>query len=229
MKQLGILVYPKCDQWRLDLISLCEYADLSKSLLGAYVFWRCGSQTSQHHVIFRIYPKYSDTSTPYHIYSNNWTSIIHYPMLCLKIAGWVANSVDLDETPRSAASHLGLNCLLRPVCPNTYGKYGYCTFVRSTFQSFIMIWWQNSLALFPMHQYFHPINWWKIKYFIVYFSVEKIDASYAKVDQIWIGRPLFYKFLWFKMSYIKFYNAAMKPFCADLTFCCFSGYNLVSI
>ena len=45
-------------------------------------------------------------------------------MLCLKIAGWVANSVDPDETPRSAASHLGLNCLLRPVCPNIYGKYG---------------------------------------------------------------------------------------------------------
>ena len=45
-------------------------------------------------------------------------------MLCLTIAGWVANSVDPDETPRSAATHLGLNCLLRPVCPNTYGKYG---------------------------------------------------------------------------------------------------------
>ena len=42
-------------------------------------------------------------------------------MLCLKIAGGVANSVDPNETPRSAASHLGLHCLLRPVCPN-YGK-----------------------------------------------------------------------------------------------------------
>ena len=36
----------------------------------------------------------------------------------------MANSVDPDETLRSAASHLGLYCLLRPVCPNTYGKYG---------------------------------------------------------------------------------------------------------
>ena len=36
----------------------------------------------------------------------------------------MANSVDPDETPRSAASHLGLNCLLRPICPSTYGKYG---------------------------------------------------------------------------------------------------------
>ena len=74
--------------------------------------------------VYRIYPKYSDISTPYHICSKIWTSTIHYPILCLKIAGWVANSVDPDETPRSAASHLGQNCLLRPVCPNTYGKYG---------------------------------------------------------------------------------------------------------
>ena len=29
----------------------------------------------------------------------------------------MANSVDPDEMPHSAASHLGLHCLLRPVCP----------------------------------------------------------------------------------------------------------------
>ena len=40
-----------------------------------------------------------------------------------KIAGLVANAVDSDEMPHSAASHLGLHCLLRPVCVNTYGKY----------------------------------------------------------------------------------------------------------
>ena len=45
-------------------------------------------------------------------------------MLCLNITGRVANSVDPDEMPRSAASHLGLYCLPRPVCPNMYGKYG---------------------------------------------------------------------------------------------------------
>ena len=28
-----------------------------------------------------------------------------------------------DETPLFVASHLGLHCLLRPVCPNTYSKY----------------------------------------------------------------------------------------------------------
>ena len=31
--------------------------------------------------------------------------------------------MDPDETPHSAASHLGLHCLLGPVCPDTYGKY----------------------------------------------------------------------------------------------------------
>ena len=45
-------------------------------------------------------------------------------MLCLKIAEWMANVVDLDEMPDSMACHLGLHSLLRPVCPNTYGKYG---------------------------------------------------------------------------------------------------------
>ena len=41
-------------------------------------------------------------------------------MLCLKIPGCVANSVDPDD---SAASHLGLHCLLLPDCLNTYDKY----------------------------------------------------------------------------------------------------------
>ena len=41
----------------------------------------------------------------------------------VKNAGWVANSVDPDQTPRSAASDLDLYCLLGlgPVCPNTTG------------------------------------------------------------------------------------------------------------
>ena len=39
----------------------------------------------------------------------------------------MANSVYHDETPRSAASHLCLHCLLRPVCPSTHGKYSVST------------------------------------------------------------------------------------------------------
>ena len=44
----------------------------------------------------------------------------------LKTAGKVANSVDPDEIPQNVAyaAHPGLHCLLRAVCPNTYGKYG---------------------------------------------------------------------------------------------------------
>ena len=35
------------------------------------------------------------------------------------IAEGVANSADLDQMPPSAASDLGLHCLLRSVCSNT--------------------------------------------------------------------------------------------------------------
>ena len=57
-------------------------------------------------------------------------------MLFLKIAGLVAVSVDPDETPYSVVSQLGLHCLLRPVCRNTYGKY-YKTF----FKQKVMFFW----------------------------------------------------------------------------------------
>ena len=33
----------------------------------------------------------------------------------------MANSVDPDQMPHSAASDLGLHCLQRPVCPNILG------------------------------------------------------------------------------------------------------------
>ena len=65
---------------------------------------------------------YSIYDKIYHTCAKIWRNIIYYP-LCLKIAGWLANSADSDETPRSVASHLGLHCLFRPVCLNTYGIY----------------------------------------------------------------------------------------------------------
>ena len=52
----------------------------------------------------------------------------------------MANSVDPDETPRSAASHLGLYCLLRPVCPNIYGKYGIHKKRKNILQISSLIW-----------------------------------------------------------------------------------------
>ena len=114
-----IIGYYRMYEWRAKAPMVqCIYWNLSsanetRSLCKIIGHWK-----------YHIYPKYSDTSTPYHICSKIWTSTIHYQMLCLKIAGWVANNVDPDETPHSAASHLGLYCLLRPVCLNTYGKYG---------------------------------------------------------------------------------------------------------
>ena len=73
--------------------------------------------------VYHIYRKYLDTLTSYHTCSRIWTSTTYYLLLCLKIAGWVANRADPDEMPQFAASHQGLRCLLRPVCPNTYDKY----------------------------------------------------------------------------------------------------------
>ena len=46
----------------------------------------------------KIYPEYLETSTLYHTCSKIWTSTVYYSMLCLKIARWVANSVDPDKT-----------------------------------------------------------------------------------------------------------------------------------
>ena len=39
------------------------------------------------------------------------------------VLGKCKNSVDPNEMPCSVASHLGLHCLLRAVCPYTYCKY----------------------------------------------------------------------------------------------------------
>ena len=55
------------------------------------------------------------------------TNTINYQMLCLKVAGWVANSEDPEEMPHSVASNMVLHCLFRPVHLNTHGKYNTCT------------------------------------------------------------------------------------------------------
>ena len=69
----------------------------------------------------------------YHIYPKIFMSLTCYllllfrksflqPVNVCKIAGKVANRVDPDQMPRSAASDLDLHCLLRPVYPNTWSK-----------------------------------------------------------------------------------------------------------
>ena len=66
------------------------------------------SKKTQLYVKYCIYPTSWDISTPYRTCSKIWTSKILLPDIVSKIAEWVANSVDPDETPHSAASHLGL-------------------------------------------------------------------------------------------------------------------------
>ena len=45
-------------------------------------------------------------------------------LMYLRTTGRVANGVDPDQTPRSAASDLSLHCLLRHVCPNSLVNFG---------------------------------------------------------------------------------------------------------
>ena len=52
------------------------------------------------------------------------------------IAEWVEDSVDPDQTPRSAASDLNPHCLFRPVFPNTRSKYG--NLIKSTSSEIIL-------------------------------------------------------------------------------------------
>ena len=49
----------------------------------------------------------------------------------LKLAGEVANNVDLDQIPTEA--DLGLQCLLRPVCLNIFGMVTVLKFCTPRF------------------------------------------------------------------------------------------------
>ena len=43
-------------------------------------------------VFYNICPKYQETMTPYHTWPNIWTSLFCYPWICLKTAGFPANT-----------------------------------------------------------------------------------------------------------------------------------------
>ena len=66
------------------------------------------------------FPKYSDIIGILKYELNIFCNLYIY--IYIKIA--CKNDVDLDQTPRSAASNLGLYCLLFTACHNTSGKYG---------------------------------------------------------------------------------------------------------
>ena len=63
----------------------------------------------------------------------------------------MANSVDPDQTTRSAASDLGLHCLHRPACPNTEGKYGiHKTHYLNILRHLHIIWVYTNCSVQPV-------------------------------------------------------------------------------
>ena len=61
---------------------------------------------------YRIFTKYWNTLFPYH----TCPKIFDCQLIHLGNAGRVANSAETNQMPHSAASDLGLHCLLRPLC-----------------------------------------------------------------------------------------------------------------
>ena len=59
----------------------------------------------------------------------------------------MTNSVDPDQMPHSAVSDLGLHCLQRPICPNTYGYYGTYN------MCFCKLWYIHILCIFVINMY----------------------------------------------------------------------------
>ena len=66
--------------------------------------------------VMPYYPRYSQPLPLYLILLFNKSILL--PVNVCKIAWCVVNSVDPDQTPRSAATDLGLHGLPKPVCPN---------------------------------------------------------------------------------------------------------------
>ena len=106
-------------------VCACIMADSRGGIRGG---WRGGGVQSNPPFCskFHFHGKISDIVVIFNIhisYALSYTSLQQVIFLLLmnvfKFAVWVANSEDPDQTPRSAASDLGLHCLLRPVFPST--------------------------------------------------------------------------------------------------------------
>ena len=61
-----------------------------------------------------------NTSTFYHTCSRIKQSQFYHLLMCVKIAGWVPNSVDSDQMPHYVASDLSLHCVFKHVCPTDW-------------------------------------------------------------------------------------------------------------
>ena len=91
----------------------------------------CNSLSNANKRYYRIYSNNWDTLKSYHTCTctKTWTSPFSYPLMCIKNRR-VANSVDPDQMPRSAASDLGLRCLLTFVSVPTIRDFTVFTLQR---------------------------------------------------------------------------------------------------
>ena len=160
---------------------------------------RKGRQIFQHRVLFlcdvsiyqvenifvhddsyiQYFPQALDTSTSFHTCSEIWTSTIYYLDVVSKIC-WMNGKQGTpwwDVTFCSVASPLGLHILFKPICSNTYGKYGiYNPNVKQNYsrwhlEIFFLLFFRDNKA----RQTDHMNCLWKIikrkKKFIILFDV----------------------------------------------------------
>ena len=67
-------------------MSICMYVCMYVHAC-AYTRILLFSTNNKKKSVYRIYPRYSDTSTPYHACSKILAGAIFCPMLCLRVAG----------------------------------------------------------------------------------------------------------------------------------------------
>ena len=112
--QAGCIVWV-WDAWVLDLASSRTHKGKIVKKITEYIVW--GS------LKWVNFPKCSYLLTYYHTNPKIWTSSFLCFLLCLKMGGWVAYRVDLDQNLYSLTYDLSLHCLLWPICLNADGKY----------------------------------------------------------------------------------------------------------
>ena len=78
---------------------------------------------------YHIHLKYLDTLTPYHACPKILSSSFYCLMIGLKNIGHMTTSV--DPNTNTVVSGLGLHCLLRSVCFNTWGKPGVLCIIHA--------------------------------------------------------------------------------------------------
>ena len=130
-------IYPADTQrWNDVYSTLIQRKDIESTLFRRCVPAECN-------------PKYSDTLTPYHSWSNFWTSQFCYFLMCLEIAIWVTNSSDPDQTPHYVTSDLGLHYMIRRVCSHLFFFFSFFFFFLFFKHngSFLIFYWMCILKM----------------------------------------------------------------------------------